>query len=285
MKDILVPFDFTDISQNALNFAHQLCNSIHNSTLTLYHVIEHPSPSSLKTMGVADYNADPAEALYIKKMIDLARDKMNAIAKSLEMKEGSAVNQKIKIGNPDKLILNEVKDEGVDVVIMGTSGSEGIDEFFVGSNAEKVVRHATCPVITLQRPADIQKIKKIVFASDFTNDDPNFIGKLLGLQEIFGAELKMVKINTPASFTSTRYDMEQMEKFVAMNNLKSCSLNIYNYANEEDGIIAFAEDMEADMIALGTYQFKGIGHFLRGSIAEDVVNHSTIPVWTYHLAK
>ena len=45
----------------------------------------------------------------------------------------------------------------------------------------------------------------------------------------------------------------------------------------------YAEDIDADMIALGTHQRTGVGHFLLGSIAEDVVNHAKRPVWTFNL--
>jgi len=97
------------------------------------------------------------------------------------------------------------------------------------------------------------------------------------------ARSKIVKINTPASFTTTRHDMKQMREFVEKYSIENYTIDIYNYKNEEDGIICYAEDVEADMIALGTHQRKGIGHFLAGSIAEDVVNHAKVPVWTAHI--
>ncbi|MEQ9009488.1 MAG: universal stress protein, partial [Ekhidna sp.] len=130
---------------------------------------------------------------------------------------------------------------------------------------------------------EIEPIEKIVFASDFQNTDDNFIGQLLDLQRKFEAQLNIVKINTPASFTSTRHDTKQMEDFVKKYKIENYTTDIYNYKNEEDGIILYAEDISADMIALGTHQRKGVGHFLAGSIAEDVVNHSQFPVWTAHL--
>lgn len=285
MKKILVPFDFTDLAKNALDFAVQLSAKSDNSEVTIYHIIEHPTPSTLKTMGVVDYQTDPMEVLYIKKMIEQVETKMAELVDSLKVPKNASIKQKIKIGNPEKEIHNEVSEADIDVVIMGTSGAEGLDEFFVGSNAEKVVRNAQCPVLTLQNPAKIDHINEIVFASDFSNHDQDFVGKLVGMQKVFDARLRLVKINTPASFTSTRYDNEQMNEFVEKNNIQNYTTDIYNFSNEEDGIVAYAEDIEADMIALGTYQYKGVGHFLRGSIAEDVVNHAAIPVWTYHLAK
>ena len=95
----------------------------------------------------------------------------------------------------------------------------------------------------------------------------------------------MVKINTPANFTTTRHDKKLIEDFISRFDLKNVSTDIFNDSNEVDGIVAYAEDINADLIALGTRQRRGAGHFFTGSIAEDVVNHSKLPVWTFSLEK
>ena len=74
-----------------------------------------------------------------------------------------------------------------------------------------------------------------------------------------------------------------MEEFIAKHKLENCTYETYNHSNEEDGVLAYAEDVAADLIAIGTKQRRGLGHFLAGSIAEDVVNHAKVPVWTYGL--
>jgi nucleotide-binding universal stress UspA family protein len=56
---------------------------------------------------------------------------------------------------------------------------------------------------------------------------------------------------------------------------------IYNSITEEAGILEFAEDIKADLIALSTQGRRGLLHLLTGSIAEDVVNHAPKPVWTF----
>jgi K+-sensing histidine kinase KdpD len=100
---------------------------------------------------------------------------------------------------------------------------------------------------------------------------------------MLGARLRIVKINTPANFTSTRHDMMQMEAFVKNNSIKNYTIDIFNYSNEENGIVYFADYIKADMIALGTNQRSGLTHYFNGSIAEDVVNHAKRPVWTFQL--
>lgn len=65
--------------------------------------------------------------------------------------------------------------------------------------------------------------------------------------------------------------------------LTNFTLNVYNDEEEKTGVMNFARMKEADMIAMGTHGRKGIGHLLIGSIAEDVVNHVDIPIWTSHM--
>lgn len=280
MNKILVPFDFSDASKNALDFALQMALKASACEITLFHVIEHPTASAFKTMGVNDY--DPMEVMYMKKLIEQVESKMATILN--EANTGKVkVKQKIKLGNPDNEIIQEVESEEIDLIIMGTSGSEGLDEFFVGSNAEKVVRYAGCPVITMKNPANIKTIKELVFASDFDNVNDEFVRRLMSVCYLLEARLRIVIINTPASFTSSRLDNKLMDKFAKAHQIPEHTTEIYNYSNEEDGIVAYAEDIGAHMIAIGTDQKTGVGRFLKGSIAEDVVNHAEIPVWTFSL--
>lgn len=279
MKKILVPYDFSEVARHALNFACEIADKS-SAEIILLNVIEHPTPDSFKTMGIQ--NMDPMEQLYIKKMVEQVEARLNAVGTESQYSD-EKILYKIQLGNAFNTIIDQIVEEAVDLVVMGTEGADGLNELFVGSNAEKVVRKATCPVITVQNKCEIEPIEKIVFASDFQHTDNTFVGQLKSLQSTLGAQLKIVKINTPASFTSTRHDMKQMEEFVSKNGIENYTIEIYNYKNEEDGIIYYAEDVNADMIALGTHQRRGVGHFLSGSIAEDVTNSSPLPVWTAHL--
>ncbi len=280
MNKILVPFDFSEVAKNALDFAMQLGGT--HSELIILNVIEHPTADSFKTMGVSDY--DPMENIYLTQLIETVKGKLEKLISSLET-NGKKVSSKIKVGSAFHEISDEIDALDVDMVVMGTSGSSGLDEYLVGSNAERVVRNAKCPVITLREPCDVASINEIVFASNFHNVSPNFVDYVLKLQQALDAHLRIVKINTPANFTSTRHDNEQMDEFVKRFDIQNCSTDIYNYSNEEDGIVAYTEDIDADMIALGTNQRTGVGHFLLGSIAEDVVNHARRPVWTYNVSE
>lgn len=279
MKKLLVPYDFSDVAQHALDFACQIAEKV-DSDIMLINVIEHPTVDSFKTMGMQ--NVDPMEQLYIKKMYETVQAKLAAVVEDAKY-VNERISTKIQLGNPFNTIIDQITEEKVSLIIVGTEGAEGLNEFFVGSSAEKIVRKASCPVITIQDKSELEPIEKIVFASDFQHTDDSLIVQLLDVQKYFEAQLNIVKINTPASFTSTRHDMKQMVDFVSKYSIENYTLEIYNHKNEAGGILDYAEDIKAQMIALGTHQRKGVGHFLAGSIAEDIVNHAKIPVWTAHL--
>lgn len=280
MKKILVPYDFSDIATNALNFAADLARKSQGCEVTVINVIEQPTPNTIKTMGVSDF--DPMENIYMKKLIEQVKEKMESLMANSSYKD-ITLKYKIVLGQPFREITEEIKTSGIELVVMGTSGASGAEEFLVGSNAERMVRYSKCPVITLRDASKPSDVKDIVLASNFHDVPASFVEHVKRLQRVFGAKLKLVKINTPASFTTTRHDRDQMEAFIKDHGIENCSYETYNHSNEEDGVIAYAEDVKAGLIAIGTRQKKGVGHFLTGSIAEDVVNHSTVPVWTFGL--
>ncbi|MEQ8807496.1 MAG: universal stress protein [Imperialibacter sp.] len=279
MKNILVPTDFSKQAKYALDFAAIIAKKA-SAKIKLVHVLEVPSSSALHVTGEVESD-DPMEKIFTIKLIESSERRLAELAASVS---GVTVETHIHSGSPFKVLTHEINDSNVDLLVMGTSGSSGIDELTVGSNAEKMVRHATCPVITLKRPVTID-IKDIVFASDFTEDQPALIEQLKLLQTFFGAKLHVVKVNTPHDFHPSHDDIIAMDAFIKKYGLENTSRSIYNDLNADEGIMHYAGDIKADMIAMGTSGRTGIGRFFLGSIAEDVVNHAERPVWTYRLHK
>ena len=206
-------------------------------------------------------------------------------AKFLEEFEtsGIKITKKIKIGSAYHYISEEIDEQKTDLIIMGSKGSSGMEEVLIGSNTEKVVRHASCPVLTVKSQKNLEDVKDIAFATSFKEGDSHVTEELLKLQEVFDAKLHLVRVNTPNNFETNRRIMAKAHKFVEENNISNYTINIYSDKVEEDGIIFFAQDNDADLIALATHGRTGIAHLLSGSIAEDVVNHAKRPVWTFRL--
>jgi nucleotide-binding universal stress UspA family protein len=98
---------------------------------------------------------------------------------------------------------------------------------------------------------------------------------------MYDATVHLVRINTPGNFQRDAIVKQYMKDFAKKLMLKNYTVNIFNDFSEEEGIIYFADSINADMIAMATHGRTGFAHVLAGSIAEDVVNHSKRPVLTF----
>ena len=288
MKKILVPTDFSEQAGYALDLAYDIAN-LSEAEIILLNVLDipgasfAPSGSSFNVMGGPTYGTD-FDNVYVVQLHNKTKEKLEDIINQDRFKDLS-ISYKLQLGNPYHSISEEIVENDVNLVIMGTKGTSGVEEVLIGSNTEKVVRLAKCPVITVKQKVRASTIKNIVFASNFTEEEDNVMEELKKLQQLFDAKLHLVKINTPNNFETHRQIKKEVETFVEKYELENYTINIYDDVVEEDGIIYFADDIDADMIALATHGRTGFMHLLSGSIAEDVVNHAKRPVWTYTLKK
>jgi nucleotide-binding universal stress UspA family protein len=281
-----VPTDFSEQAGYALDFAYQIALKS-TAEIILINVVDYPGLSSvwgggMNVIGGAEPPLDNLDESFINNLLSRSKDEMASMIKKLN--HGNIkISQIVEVGNPYFVISEQIEQENVNLVIMGTKGTTGLEEVLIGSNTERVVRHAKCPVITIKKKRDFTKIHNIAFASNFEGDQMHVVEELFKLQDIFNAKLHLVKINTPNNFEPNRNILKVMKEFVNKYNITNYTLNIYNDYIEEDGIIYFSDDMEVDMIALATHGRTGFMHLLSGSIAEDIVNHAKRPVWTCKL--
>ena len=144
---ILVPVDFSAHSEQAFAYAAMLARRF-GASLELLHVVEDPFVSG--AWGSDGF--DP----YIPDLID--RQVADARRRLREMKEiraadGDAVEPVVLIGTPAKTIVDHAAAGTFDLIVMGTHGRKGLAHALMGSVAERVVRTAPCPVVTVRHPA------------------------------------------------------------------------------------------------------------------------------------
>jgi K+-sensing histidine kinase KdpD len=108
----------------------------------------------------------------------------------------------------------------------------------------------------------------------------DLVMKVKALQNFYKAHLNIVWINTPLNFNNDKVTRAKLEAFAKRFMLKNYTLHIYNYTDSEEGILHFASEINADMIAMGTHGRRGLSHLIRGSLTENLVNHSKYMIWT-----
>jgi universal stress protein A len=141
-KRILVPLDFTEPSMRALAYAKTLGETF-SASLELLHIV--PNPYVADPSGL--YTPLPQEFLD-----DFEREARMRLEGALthEERKTFSVRNIVKIGDPLLEIVEYARRAPVDLIVMGTHGRTGVSHLFLGSVAERVVRTAPCPVLTVR---------------------------------------------------------------------------------------------------------------------------------------
>ena len=138
---ILVPTDFSRYADAAFRYALELARPFH-ARIHLLHVVDNPLAAGMWSSEI--YTAELSGL-----QVNLVRDAEQRLKHCVPPDAGN-VSTEVCTGNPTGQILDTARDRGADLIVMGTHGRTGIAHVVMGSVAERVVRQASCPVLTLR---------------------------------------------------------------------------------------------------------------------------------------
>jgi nucleotide-binding universal stress UspA family protein len=278
MKKILVPSDFSGPSTEAFKAAVDLASKAGGSVILL-HVINIPA--------VADSGFD-AGVGYSPELIDLWQEDAEKSIQSMINdlpKDGPPVVGSVAIGMVLPVILDVIKREGIDLVVMGKTGRTGLPHVLIGSTTEKLVRHSPAPVLSVVEAKSLSSVNNIVLPSTLALDQIHFMEKVKELQEFFRATIHILHVNTPYHFQRDSDAYAGMQDVIRNYHLTRCQTHFVNNYSEEAGITEFATERKMDLIVMGTHARKGLAQLFNHSISEELANSYPGAVWTCPLKK
>ncbi|MBT8236745.1 MAG: universal stress protein [Bacteroidia bacterium] len=274
MKTIIVPIDFSEQSENALQVAASLAKK-HNAEILVLHMLELNEAMISSSEGF-----HPEQTVFLLK---LAEKRINEFLDKSYLKGVSKITPIIKHFKVFGEVNEIAAKHNGDLIVMGSHGSDGLKEIFVGSNAEKVVRNANIPVLVIKKKHEDFRVENFVFACDYKDESLEAFQKAKDFTEKVGANLHMVYINTPGDhFLSTKDAYEKVNTFLSKAGAGT-GVDIYNDYSVEKGVLNYCESIGADAIGIPTHGRKGLSHFFMGSIGEDIANHAQLPVITFKI--
>ncbi len=282
MKKILVPTDFSKISFVALDVAFDIAKKS-GATVFVLNVVEEAGVDSTRITGEWQ-KADWEEKLFIYKLLERAEAQLTKVVQDPKYSAVKMVGE-LRLGNPFHGMNSIISEHKVDLVVMGTRGVTNLETMVIGTNTEKVVRHSHCPILTVHKKPASTDFKNIVYATAMSKDEEVFSRIVRRTQQLYDSTIHLVRVNTPGDFQRDRVVKDYMAKFAKSMQLKNYTINVYNDVSEEDGILYFADSINADLIALATHGRTGFAHVLAGSIAEGVVKMASRPVLTWVVKK
>ncbi|MTI40446.1 universal stress protein [Fulvivirga lutimaris] len=239
---ILVPVNFSEYANRALKTAIDIAVKW-KSKLVLYHVINIPDYSGLDEQARSVFTESVKETV-LQKMKDLS---FNAFD------QGIKIDIEMAYGQPGPEILKYIKDENVGLVVLGSKSYKKMDEMLGGSAMERLLRYSMCPILTVKKEVALNDIKDIVYATDLGYSQPFILTELKKLQEVFGAKLHVLKVNTKDNWKSDEELEKQFVKFNQLHDLKNYEFKISNSETVEEGILHYYKSVNAQMVAMPTH--------------------------------
>ena len=270
MNDIIVAIDFSKGSIHALDYAIDFANHVQSDVMMVW-------VDGQANQDIAFSGAQPNE------LRDEARSNMEEILNSKKdsLKNGKLA-YKLRKGKVYQEIANQAKASNASLIIAGTHGVTGYEEFWIGSNAYRIVSYAPCPVITVRYDFDMsgEGIKSIVLPIDGTLDTRQKVPFTIKMAKAFGADIHILALYSTSIKTIQRKvdnSARQVQKMISDEGInhyleKGLSENITNAA------INYAIKVNADLIAIMTEQETTASNILLGPFAQQMVNHSPVPV-------
>ncbi|MBF9239366.1 universal stress protein [Hymenobacter sp. BT683] len=290
MKHILVPTDFSAESHHAYEVALQLAQRTGGS-VTLLHVLEAPeaTTANFSTFGgpvngsELPNSSGGMDELFTIKLMEVTKRRMHALKdEAHRLAPGVSVQDTVEVSRIGDGILAAVEKHGIDLVVMGAQGHGAMEGFFVGSNTERMIRLAPCPVLTIKHPQAQFEVRNIVFPSDFTEESAAATDGLRQVVAAFpGATVHLLHIVSDANYETGQ---QHMQAFAQRAGLSKVEMEVVNAASTTSGIEQYAQQVKADLVVIPTHARSGLSRFFQTSIAETVATNAFPPVLTYHLA-
>jgi len=277
MKKIIVPIDFSEYSEYALETAAKLAKK-YNAEILALHMLEMSDLMYTASDGLQNEKA----AFFIT----LSEQKFEKFLNK-DFLKGIKVTPIIKHFKVFSEVNDVAKKHDADIIVMGSHGTSGVKEFFVGSNTERVVRNADVPVLVVKNNVNQINFEVVTFACDFSEECIKPYINAVNMFSKTGSKIYFVYVNLPNDKFKSSLEIERrVVNFFTKAEGNLDRMKDVHYVSDytiEDGILSFSNKIGADIIAIPTHGKKGLARFFEGSVGEDVANHATLPVITFKI--
>ena len=270
MKKILVPTDFSACALAAENYAFQLAKKA-DAELVFIHIINTPVDWSKLSKDQEDFFPDT------KKTIVEAKSKLNELVKKA-LEKGILASKLLIYNNGTVKIHEYVALEKIDLVVMGSHGQYGFKDHILGTNTYSMLRRSKVPVIVVKQNIVKTKLKTLVVATNLREETGQSFKSIEKLAEAFGANIKMVYVNTPTYFLETNDIMHLGKEYLREFANYDHEIHVIDAFKEERGILQFAGNLDADGIAVVTAGKSDLMQYFSPSITENLISITDLPV-------
>lgn len=264
MKNIIVPIDFSSESFNGLKMALLFSKKI---------------PVNIQMLYVQQKSSDTEKAV-LEMEQKSAHDQFEKILKEYQpmLDNKSCISYTIAKGRVYQEVVSLAAKDPDTLITASTHGASGFQEFFIGSNAFRIISATDKPVITLRKNYCPTDITRIVLPIDLSADSRQKVPLSTEIARIFNAEIHVVGIH----MNRNKQDVKKLRSYTSqvagfIEGKVHCESNEVFGDNVPELLVNYAHTIKADLISITTEQSSGIS-LIMGNTAHQILNKAEIPV-------
>lgn len=275
MEKLLVAIDFSGDSINALEHAIVIANGMKSHLQLLYVSKSNKIELPYHLQEESFQNLHSSED-YFKLIFEKYSSKYQV--------ENGVFDYTVRKGKVYSEITNLAKEDNCFLIILGTHGVSGFEEYMLGSTAFRVVTKASCPVLTIRNGFSSGILPKIILPLDVTNHTRQKVPLITDIALAFDSEVHVLGVRE----TDSKEVIERVNQYVdqVYDNLISKEIKAVKAHVKGNNItnitIDYAKEVNADLISTMTDQTESPENIWLGPYAQQMVNHSPIPVLSIH---
>ncbi|MFZ4462253.1 MAG: universal stress protein [Bacteroidales bacterium] len=267
MKHILVAFDFSKNAFHALDYAMLFANKM-EADISLVWVDHTATPEH-------QFSIDHNLRIDTKTRLD------EIIAEYSTKAHHGKINQILRKGKVCTEIASVAKSIHANLIFSGTHGTSGYEEYWVGSNAYRIVMTSPCPVVTIRNNFEFQdNIKKIVLPIDNSADTKLKLPYAAKIARYFDAEILILLLYTlPINVIRKRirHYADETADFLEKEDIRHTLFEI-DSDNMTTSLLEFTIEQHADLITIMTDQGTANGSMFLGPFSQQIINNASVPV-------
>jgi nucleotide-binding universal stress UspA family protein len=292
-EKILVPLDGSELAEVALPYAEELAGRLGSEVTLIY---------------VNELNKDPYQHMhqfYLQKIVEATKQGAGRYSDKSVGRQAVQIKSVILPGHPAEEIVGYTDKENISLIVMATHGQSGLKRWALGSVADKVVRATTRPVLLIRAKgarADVREkgiLRKALVPLDGSKVGETAVPFIEGIASKLQAEVILLQVlarGYEVGYDYVALTERQMEsdKAIATNYLNDVGIRLkkkgiavatevrlgieVRAGNVADEIIKFADELQADIVAMSTHGRSGVSRRVFGSVAERVLREGDIPL-------
>ncbi len=302
LRRILVPLDFSGLSRQALQWAVPLARQ-EKARISFVHVLQSPVVMQSLPDGSMTFPVN------VQGMVSSAQERLDQLAAQL-LPAAVRGTMLVQDGNAALGVVGAAKKIDADLIVLAATGRSGLKRVMLGSTAERIVRHAHCPVLAVRRrgePGPLRQVsderpeypkqlpwRRILVPLDFSLTSLRALNVAVPLAKQSRAQLLLLHVVEPNPYPAglegavlampdaelTQQAKTQLPRVARHFVPKSVRVTtLVRHGRAASVVVETAEERKVDLIVLSSHGHSALERLLMGSTAEHIVRHASCPVW------